>query len=263
MNPNWLGVCAAILSLASFFVSFRLGAKARNRPRQLLAALAILLAIPGASFAIYYAHILPEPSWWYEFRSRPATEFFIVPIGIAGGLVAAILPRFLLVLPLFGVAAFSIAPFVKPFIGPFAAGALSDRWEDGICLQSTGSTCGAASLATIMKRFGEAVTEPELAAEAHSYRNGTEAWYLARAARRRGFEVAFDFRAGLDPEVEFPAVAGVRFGSIGHFIPILGREGDEFLIGDPLRGRESLTSEELLERYRFTGFFMKISKPAE
>ena len=117
-----------------------------------------------------------------------------------------------------------------------------------------------ASLATIMKSFGVEVTEPELAVEAHSYRGGTEAWYLARAARRRGFDARFDFTIGLGPEENFPAVAGVRLGSIGHFIPILERDGDEFVIGDPLEGRERISKQQLLSRYRFTGFFMTIDK---
>ena len=52
-------------------------------------------------------------------------------------------------------------------------------------------------------------------------------------------------------------------GSIGHFIPILGQEGDRFIIGDPLRGRELLSREELDERYDFTGFHMRIKNKGE
>lgn len=140
---------------------------------------------------------------------------------------------------------------------------LANEWEDGICLQSTPSTCGAASAATILKHFGEDTTESELAAKAHSYSGGTEAWYLARAARSRGFDVRFGFAQGFAADADFPAVVGVRLGSVGHFIPILRREGDQFLIGNPLQGRELLSREELLKRYDFTGFYMPITNKGE
>ena len=107
------------------------------------------------------------------------------------------------------------------------------------------------------------MTESELAAEAHSYAGGTEAWYLARAARSRGFDVNFEFSPGFSPEDGLPAVVGVRLGYIGHFIAILGQEGDKFVIGDPLNGRELLSREELEQRYDFTAFHMQIKRKGE
>lgn len=257
MNPNWLGVISAILAFPAFSLVFRV---ARDRPlktRILLSLVATLAAIPGASFAVYYAHILPEPAWYYQFRSIPGTELLVGLLGVAGGLVATLLPRVLLVLPLFGVAAFSIAPVIKPFFGPIPRGALLEAWEGDVCLQSTPSTCGAASTATILRHFGIAATESALAAEAHSYSAGTEAWYLARAARSRGCDVAFDLGPGFSPEGGLPAVVGVRLESRGHFIPILGQDGDRFIVGDPMRGPESLSRDQLQQRYEFTGFHMR------
>lgn len=258
MNPNWLGVISALLAFVAFFVVYRITKDTPVKKRILLSVLALIAAIPGASFTMYYTHILPEPSWYYQFRTIAGTEFFAVFLGVAGGLVATLFPRMLLVLPLLGVAAFSIAPIIKPFIGPIPAGALQDEWDGDVCLQSAPSTCGAASIATILKQFRVDVTESELAADAHSYAGGTEAWYLARAARSRGFEVYFVFKRGFTPEDGLPAVVGVRLGSVGHFIPILGQEGDQFIVGDPLHGRELLSRNELEQRYDFTGFHMRI-----
>ena len=263
MNLNWLGVISAILAFVAFFVVYRVTKDTPAKKRILLVLFSIVAAIPGASFAAYYAHILPEPSWYYQFRSITGTELLIVFLGVAGGLVATLLPRWLLVLPLLGVAAFSIAPIIKPFIGPISAGTLQDEWDGDVCLQSTPSTCGAASTATILKQLGFEVTESELVAEAHSYAGGTEAWYLARAARSRGFDVDFVFTDGFTPENGLPAVVGVLLGSVGHFVPILGQEGDRFIVGDPLRGRELLSRDELHERYDFTGFHMRIKNKGE
>ena len=258
MNPNWLGVISAILALIAFVVVYCVSKDMPARKRIFLALLALVAAVPGATFAGYYAHVLPEPGWYYQFRSIAGTELLIVLLGVASGLVATLLPRMLVVLPLLGVMAFSVAPIIKPFIGPISPGALKDEWDGGVCLQSTPSTCGAASTATILKHLGVDVTESEVAAEAHSYAGGTEAWYLPRAARSRGFEVEFESTSGFRPEHGLPAVVGVRLGSIGHFIAVLGQHGDRFIVGDPLRGREELTRAELNERYAFTGFHMRI-----
>lgn len=258
MNPNWTGVISAILAIAAFLVAYRVSRGIPVRKRVVIALVAMVAALPGATFAIYYLHVLPETAWYYGFRSIAGTELCMLFVGVAGGLVATFLPRLLLVLPLFAVVAFSAAPILKPFMGPIPAGSMRNEWDGGICLQSTPSTCGAASTATILKHYGVDVTEADLAAEAHSYAGGTEAWYLARAARSRGFDVAFVFSEGFAPEVGLPAVVGVRLGSVGHFIPILGREGDRFIVGDPLRGRELLSRGEMDRRYEFTGFHMRI-----
>ena len=262
MNPNWLGVTSAILAIVAFLLVYQ---AARARPiktRLLLTLAALIAAIPGMSFSIYYAHVFPVPSWYYEFRSIIGAELLILPIGIAGGLFATLLPRILLILPLLGVAAFAITPSIKPFIGQIPEGTIQDKWDGVVCLQSTNSTCGAASTATILKYLGGQASESELAAEAHSYSGGTEAWYLARTARSRGFEAHFDFGSSFSPEGGLPAVVGVRLGSIGHFIAILGQHGDQFIVGDPLIGRELMSREELERRYAFTGFHMRITKSA-
>jgi len=258
MNPNWLGVISAILALAAFVAAYRTSIAKSVKFRLPLGSLAVLAALPGVSFAAYYAHVLPEPGWYYQFRSIPGTELLVVVVGAAGGLLATLLPRVLVILSIVGVGVLALVPIVKPFIGPIPNGLLQDQWDGDVCLQSTPSTCGAASLATIMKHFAVDATEAELAAEAFSYSGGTEAWYLARAARARGFKTGFDFSPGFSPDGGLPAVVGVRLGTMGHFIPILGRDGAKFIIGDPLRGRELLSVSELNQRYAFTGFHLRI-----
>lgn len=260
MNPNWLGVLSAALALAAFAAAWRCSLAWSVKRKIIATAAATVAAIPGASFAAYYTHKFGDPAWFYQFRSLPGTEPLVVLIGVAGGFCAALLPRILFFVPLFGVAAFSVVPFAKPFIGPLETDDFSDRWSDGICMQSTSSTCGAASSASVLRHFGIIVTEARLAAEAHSYSGGTEAWYLARALRSRGLLVRFESGSGIPPDRCLPAVVGVRLGPVGHFIAIIGREGDRFIVGDPLRGREPLSGDELLERYEFTGFRMVIDR---
>jgi len=260
VNANWLGVVSVVFAFVGFFVTYRVTIQKSLRLKLALSVFTVLLAIPGASFAIYYAHLFREPEWYYEFRSIPGTELLIVFLGIAGGCVAALLPRVFLILPLLGVAAFSIAPVMKPFVAPLEKGLLTDRWDGDVCLQSTPSTCGAASLATVLKCHGEEIRESEIAREAYSYAGGTEAWYLARAARERGYQAKFDFSEGFNPDIRLPAIIGVRFGGTGHFIPVLKREGNTFFIGDPLIGAEEFSEEEFMKQYDFTGFCLSVEK---
>jgi len=181
-------------------------------------------------------------------------------VGIAGGMAAALLPRLMLVIPLFGVAAFSIVPLMKPIFGPIPEGTLKDTWDGKVCIQSSPSTCGAASTATILNHLGKSTTEAEIAADAHSYIGGTEAWYLARAIRARGYKAWFNFPKDNENYTDYPAIVGVTIGSVGHFIAILSKNGDHYHIGDPLVGEETLTGKELFNRYRFTGFFLSVSR---
>jgi hypothetical protein len=258
MNFNWLGLTAAFLALIVYWASYRF---LKNKPIKLrlgLSVLAFVASLPGLSFAFYYTHLLPESAWNYHFRSLSGTEFFIIFIGLFGGLVATFLFRPLQIIAFLAVVIFSTVPFIKPLIGPISPDAFRDRWDHSVCRQSTGSTCGAACLATILKHHGKSVTEAEIAARVYSYAGGTEAWYLARVARQYELKTNFEISSSFAPDKGLPAIVGVRIGSVGHFIAILGYEGDQLIIGDPLHGRELKSLEQLQQQYEFTGFHLRV-----
>jgi hypothetical protein len=71
------------------------------------------------------------------------------------------------------------------------------------------------------------------------------------------FRITDDF----DPDGPLPAIIGVRLRSgSGHFIAVLGREGEAFVIGDPLDGRKTLPLERLRRRYTLTGFRLYLTR---
>lgn len=260
MHLNWLGIISAILAIAAFLGIYLFTRNFSSKSRVTLLIITTLAAIPGASFAIYYAHLIEVPHWYYQFRSLKGTELLLIPIGIASGLLATFLPRPLVILPLLGSVAFTIVPFLKPLIGPISDQTFEDTWNDDICLQSTPSTCGAASTATILNHLGHQITEKEIARAAYSYTGGTEAWYLVRAIRAHGVEATFHSSPpGSISSHDLPAIIGVKLGDIGHFIPVLSHQDGYYLIGDPLRGPETMTLEALRERYELTGFQLHIS----
>src|SRR6201999_348642 len=96
-----------------------------------------LLAIPSVLFAIYYLHVLPERAWFYTLRSWSGSEFLVVFLGCAAAAVASLLPRLLLVPPLFALIPLGVVPSLKPLIGPLAASEFHERRRGDICLQST------------------------------------------------------------------------------------------------------------------------------
>jgi putative permease len=49
------------------------------------------------------------------------------------------------------------APHMKPLFAPVPIRQFTDRWKDDVCMQSTPSSCGAASAATIFRIFGQAL----------------------------------------------------------------------------------------------------------
>lgn len=85
---NFTGLIAAAVSLLCCVAVYYLVRGWSSRFRLIGLIVSGLLALPGATFSIYYLHWLPETEGYFEFRSWKGTEFFVVPIGIAGGFLA-------------------------------------------------------------------------------------------------------------------------------------------------------------------------------
>ena len=219
-----------------------------------------VLAIPAVLFATYYLHLLPEKAWFYTLRSWRGSEFLVIFLGCAGGALASLLSRSLLNMTLLATTAFAFAPYVKGLVSPLEDDELRERWKGNACLQSTGSTCGPASVCTVLKRLGAHPSERAAARSAFSTMTGTEAWYLARYVRSLGFVPRFHFQRTFSPPAGLPAVVGVLLGGTGHFIAVLQVTGDQVTFADPIFGEEHLPLADFLHRYQFTGFHMVISK---
>jgi ABC-type bacteriocin/lantibiotic exporter with double-glycine peptidase domain len=154
-----------------------------------------------------------------------------------------------------------LIPYSKPWLGPLDLSRLSDHCEGTVCLQSTLSTCGPSSAATILKSLGWQTSERELATECHTYQGGTESWYLARAIRARGFHARFLIQSADHDSVPSGAIAGVVLrGGGGHFIAVLSQTPEEVVIGDPMKGKLVIDRKDLRQLYRFTGLFLIVER---
>lgn len=249
-------------------VFFRLGLyAARNCAGRacdrLLAAGSLLLAAPALLFLLYYFHFrfLDGAQWFYVFRAAPCSELAAGGIFFGTGVLHARAPG-----PFFRSLRFKLyalllllAPHLKPLLFPLDNNILGERWSQDVCLQSTPATCGPCSGATLLRAFGVKAGERELAYESFSYRLGTEAWYLARALKRRGLDVRLLAGGAVPAELPYPSIAGVWLGGqgrMGHFITVLDKTSQGYIIGEPLQGRRILSPKTLFETYDFTGFFL-------
>ena len=247
-----------------FWVGVRLERKAQSKAmRYCLLVCGVLLAVPGLLFVLYYLHVLDDAAWFYNLRTLGCTELLASGLGFLAGIVhgwwqpesigekaAAPCALFILVL----------IPFVKPLLDPLDLSRLKDRCEGDVCMQSTFSTCGPASAATLLKRFGDDASEKELARESFTSRGGTEIWYLARALRRRGMGTRVVIESPENATLPSPAIAGVLLpGHAGHFIALVANDGGQIAFVDPMKGKATLSVDELKRQYHFTGFFLVLN----
>jgi hypothetical protein len=257
---NITGIVALLLSVAAFALTRHALRRPSPKVRLLSAILLTLPAIPSLLFAVYYLHIVPEVAWFYTLRSWTGSEFLVLFLGCAAGAIASLGPPRLAVVSLGALVLLGVVPYIKPLLGPLPDGLFQERRDGEVSLQSTPSTCGPAGVTTILRSLGAEGSEKETARAAFSYSGGTEAWYLARYVRTRGFVPRFEFRRTFSPDAGFPALVGVRLGRVGHFIAVLDIRGDQVTFADPLHGREQLSLSEFQRRYEFTGFHMVVSR---
>jgi len=263
MNPLFWPTFA--LGVLCFWFGLRLLRRPQNsQMRALTWTFAICTAMPGILFAAYYTKLLGEPLWLYRFRALPGSELTAAGLGLVAGMIQArrttspTLNRLTSAIGVPLIFAFVLcAPYLKPMLRPLRLSDSANQPSDGVCRQSTPSTCGPASAVTLAKLAGVDLDEHQLARECFTSERGTENWYLARALRRHGLKAEFLELSTDTDELPAPAIAGVvlSYGT-GHFIPILGKEGTNYVVGDPMHGREVKSLAELRVEYRFTGFFL-------
>mgnify|MGYP003337924445 CR=1 FL=1 len=254
-----------MLALGAF--CFWLGSQWHQRApktRSIGWAVSLLASLPGIFFILYYTKLLGEPLWLYRFRTIPGSELTAAGLGLLAGMIQAsrastpMLKRFTSSFGIPVLFAFLLcAPHLKPLLRPLRLTDAPNAQTDGVCRQSTPSTCGPASAVTLAKLAGVELDEHKFARECFTSERGTENWYLARALQRHGLKTEFVELPADATELPHPAIAGVvlSYGT-GHFIPILGKDGTNYIVGDPMQGREVKCLAELRAEYCFTGFFL-------
>ena len=240
----------AIANAIIGFVLFR-GLYLRSRTACLRAALvmvAFVLATPAVLFSSnYLLHIPYENCWFVNFHTLPGIEASSGLVGALLGVMfasARLRPRRLNtpVLTISSAVALMllVAPFGKQILYRQDYSELENRWRNGVCQQTSPSTCVPASCATVIRLFGGSVTERELAREAGTNRRGTEIWYMMRAMHGHGYEMEVRVAQSLK-DAPTPSILGVMVGSAGHVVVLMSKTDAGPEIGDPLGPRRRCT----------------------
>ncbi|MFC1582897.1 cysteine peptidase family C39 domain-containing protein [Planctomycetota bacterium] len=134
---------------------------------------------------------------------------------------------------------------------------------DGVCMQTTGYTCGPAASVTALRGLeiaGEegriaiaCATTPTSGTQPDSLRNGLEQLYgnLGLYCEYRFFE---DLDGLAEAQETGITVAVIKYGfMVDHYVTILQVREDAVVVGDPLQGIVVHTREHFSEIWRKTG----------
>jgi len=262
MNP--LFIPTLLLAITIFIAIWK---TTHRQSAPFVGVIGLLAAVPAVLFAVYYLKVLGEAKWFYTFRAWPFTELSAAGVGVFAGWLQyqreqnSWLKRTFSVFFIPGLMILGVtAPYAKQILMSADLGAYSDTWSNGVCLQSSESSCGPASAATLLHAAGQSVTEKQIAKESFTTKRGTENWYLLRTIQRHGADAHFLVTSAGIENIHYPAIAGVLLKSVkaGHFIAILGEHNGKLIIGDPLVGRQEIPRKMLSEIYAFTGFYIVI-----
>lgn len=260
VNPNVYP--ALVISIILFFTCRYLTDKFRFKLIAgclfaILASMSLVILLP------YLSTRFGENPAYANFRAQPYTELVICLVAPFAGWLSTIRhadKRSVLWFCLVCMLGYVSLPFIKPVIRPPEQ--ITEKWKNDIAMQTTPSTCGPASLTTILTRYGDTVSERKIAEGAYTSGSGTENWYLARYAASKGHGFQFLHEPDLS-QVPRPSIIGVKIGHYGHFVTLLDRNMQAYLIGDSLSGPHWLTPEQFAEKYRYTGFVLHISKSSD
>jgi hypothetical protein len=168
--------------------------------------------------------------------------------------------RILLTVSLVGVGAWrECAPLLgqRPALG-------AQRWTNGVCRQTSKSSCSAAAAATLLACAGIQASEQEMVRLCLTHVEGTTNLGLYRGLKLKTDGTPWTVTAATPPATDIdhwplPAVVTIRStvgegewlgGNVGHSLVVLGRDADgDYLIADPFSGPQRWTRQELVDLY--------------
>lgn len=236
---------AIVLSVISFVVFRSLYLKTSSGLiRVILVLTAAALSTPAVWFTSNYALCIPYADWFFDFHTISGIEATSGLVGSMLGVMFASskmrpnkLNGYILAVCSIMSAIILTAPFAKQLYYWPECIALEDKWEDGVCLQTSGYTCVPACAATLIRMQSGKVTEKELAIEAGSTPRGTEVWYLARALRKRGYEHKFKTLESVK-DAPIPSILCVILTGVPHVVVLLEKDEQGVVIGEPMSGKK-------------------------
>jgi predicted double-glycine peptidase len=155
---------------------------------------------------------------------------------------------------------FVTLPFLLPTLVRPVLAALSTKIDpDGVCIQQTSYTCGAAAAVTGLRKLGLPAQEGQLAIWSHTSQFGTTPDELAAALNshyeRQGLAVRYRrFKSVSDLREPSVTLAVVKYDVLtDHFVTVLAVTDQAVIVGDPLSGRVEYSYDDFAKVWRFSG----------
>jgi predicted double-glycine peptidase len=136
--------------------------------------------------------------------------------------------------------------------------------KDGICIQTTGYTCGPAAAVTVLRRLGIEAQESELAISSKcALKNGTTNELLANAIKKlygkKGIDCSIRKFDSIDQLKGIcPVIAALKLSSAAsHYTVVLEVTDDKVIVGDPTGGKKEWSCEYFGKRWFSDGIVIK------
>lgn len=160
---------------------------------------------------------------------------------------------------------FSILPFALPAVLKGSHSRLETVIDPNrVCIQGTTYTCGPAAAVTALDRLGIEAEEGEIAVVAHSNPvTGTPTDLLCAALEEiygnDGLSCEYRYFDSIAELKEAGAsIAVIRYSlMVDHYVVVLDISDGEIVLGDPLRGKRTLTHDEFRKIWRYDGVVLK------
>jgi predicted double-glycine peptidase len=209
--------------------------------------------------------------WPFSFFTHGRNEFVILSTS-ASIMFGTLIPRLrtkgqkvaVTILAPIAICYFGVPPFLAPALIRSQLEKLHTYIEEGVCHQTTGFTCGAASAVTALLQFGIESEEGQLAIE--SFTNSTSgvpetllASTIEKLYGDKGISCQFRrFDSVNQLRDNCPTIATIKFELfVDHYVTVLDVNDSYVTIGDPIKGRVNLAHEEFGNIWRFSGIVVK------
>lgn len=268
MTPWFESLAVALLAVAGFL----LGRWFSRLPKLYwLAGYFIpLLLIALYGLANQYPQLMftPPISWMMMGRNKFAIIGFLVTIVFSTPLSRLSRKRdrqVIVFLVVVLVLSMSVCPFLAPAFNRGYLAQLKTRVDgDGICLQSNDYNCGPAAAVTALRKLGLPAEEGQIAILAHtSFLIGTDPDVLARTLQKHYGKdgLVAEFRAfkniGELKDAGLTLVV-VKFSFlVDHFLTVLEVGEGKIVVGDPLYGLKTLSTDEFRREWLYEGVVLK------
>lgn len=255
-----LTIIALILQLVIAAIAFVGGQRlSRTHPRYavLFASIALVLMIAFPLMRVFPAVALkllgPALTSLTEFTG------LAMPAGLLFGLATPRLTRAgdrRAIYALVGIAGVCFVRAGWWMVSPNHGDLGPPKWRNDVCLQTTDSTCVAASLATLLKARGVETTEAEMAAMSYvvpgeGTTDSRAAWALERklaAVGRDDLRVTYE-RMTLTELIaaKKPCMVPISWGFFtSHMVCVMEASENNIVLGDPLSGRRMLRPRDFV-----------------